>query len=430
MYREGRRIHEHLEDTVLKADERQILTAFVVDNADLERLEALIGQFNIFEAVGVAHHELRHSDFLGFLLDPRQPHGLGDAFAKRFLQQALLASESRRDISPIDLDAWSLRELMVQREWRNIDILLIDESHRVVAAIENKIFSGEHSDQLGRYRRLVEEHFPGWRQVFIFLTPEGEEPTDDTYVVVDYGSVCDIVERLAETRKSALDPALHTMMMHYGRMLRRHVVPDSEIAELCRRIYQSHQQALDLIFEHRPDEQAVMAQFLADLITSEERVVLRHAGKQEITFTYRDWDRRLESLSGDWTSAGGLLYFGFVNLSDRIVLRQIVGPGPQELRGQLISAAQQLGPPFKAGSRQTEKWKSILSLDVLSRRAYAAAEIEERRDAVRQWWGDFLRRVLPDIVEKLNPAVVQTASSQVARQPLPSMHGELDAGVN
>ena len=43
----------------------------LVGNEDLERLEALLDQFNIFEAIGVVNQELRHSDFLAYLLDPR-----------------------------------------------------------------------------------------------------------------------------------------------------------------------------------------------------------------------------------------------------------------------------------------------------------------------------------------------------------------------
>ena len=42
---------------------------------------------------------------------------------------------------------------------------------------------------------------------------------------------------------------------------------DSEIAELCRKIYARHQRALDLIFEHRPDLQADLADALGALIT-------------------------------------------------------------------------------------------------------------------------------------------------------------------
>lgn len=53
----------------MTTEERALLEAFVVDNHDLERLEALLAEFNIFEAV---RQELRHSDFLAFLLDPAQ----------------------------------------------------------------------------------------------------------------------------------------------------------------------------------------------------------------------------------------------------------------------------------------------------------------------------------------------------------------------
>ena len=63
----------HLTDT-------QVLEAFLIENPDLERLELLLSEFNLFEAVGVVRQELRHSDFLGFLLDPRQSHGLGDVY--------------------------------------------------------------------------------------------------------------------------------------------------------------------------------------------------------------------------------------------------------------------------------------------------------------------------------------------------------------
>jgi hypothetical protein len=408
-YREPARSSD-CERVPVTIDQRQILTAFAVDNPDLERLETLLGQFNIFEAVGVARQELRHSDFLAFLLDPRKPHGLGDTFAKRFLQQVLMNAEPRRDLSPIDIDAWSLGEMTVQREWRNIDILLLDEGHRLVATIENKIASGEHSSQLDRYRGTVEKLYSGWRPIFVYLTPDGDEPTDKAYAAVDYGVVCDLVERLAETRQAAIDPAVHTMMMHYGRMLRRHVVAGSEIAELCRRIYRSHQQALDLIFEHRPDEQAIMALFLAELVKSESgRFMLRQSNKQSVQFTYREWDQALASVAEEWHQQGGLLYFEFRNFADKLALWLVVGPGPQELRNELISSAWDLGSPFVAKKKETTTWKTIVSLDILRSQDYASLGLDDRQDRTRVWWDDFLDQCLFEIVANLTPAVERTA---------------------
>ena len=76
-------IHERRITTQLYELDRKALEALVVDNPDLERLEALLDQFNIFEVIGATWQELRHSDFLTFLLDPQQNRGLGDAFLKR-----------------------------------------------------------------------------------------------------------------------------------------------------------------------------------------------------------------------------------------------------------------------------------------------------------------------------------------------------------
>lgn len=156
----------------------QTLAALVVDNPDLERLEALLEQFNVFEALGVVRQELRHSDFLAFLLDPLQNHGLGDAFLRKLLQKAVVVGQSDTlPVTLIDLDIWSLEGVSGQREWRGIDILLLDDQHQLVVIIENKIDSQEHSNQLNRYRQVIRQHYPNWRTLALYLTPDGDEPS-------------------------------------------------------------------------------------------------------------------------------------------------------------------------------------------------------------------------------------------------------------
>src|SRR5216684_6056912 len=142
------------------------LEALVVDNPDLERLEALLDQFNIFEALGAVRQELRHSDFLAFLLDPQRPHRLGDLFAKRLLQSAIRNKDnSAIPFNSVELDIWSLGELEVRREWQNIDILLRDERHQLLVPIENKVDTEEHSDQLRRYWDAVSSSEPmSWKK--------------------------------------------------------------------------------------------------------------------------------------------------------------------------------------------------------------------------------------------------------------------------
>src|SRR5258708_36134901 len=92
--------------------DRKALEALVVDNPDLERLEALLDQFNMFEVIGAVRQELRHSDFLAFLLDPQQNHGLGDAFFKRLLQTILMSVQHTNvPRTQIDLDVSSLTQM-------------------------------------------------------------------------------------------------------------------------------------------------------------------------------------------------------------------------------------------------------------------------------------------------------------------------------
>jgi hypothetical protein len=81
------------------------LERFVVDNDDLLALESLIGKFNIFDALDIARVEIRHSNFLAFILDPAESHGQGQLFLKAVLMDLLKAARAGlRPLSPIDLD--------------------------------------------------------------------------------------------------------------------------------------------------------------------------------------------------------------------------------------------------------------------------------------------------------------------------------------
>ncbi len=159
-------------DEALKALER-----FVVENDDLLALEERIGRFNIFDALGVARAEIRHSNFLAWLLDPAESHGQGALFLKSILIDLLAQTPPEmRPFSPVQLDGAELRGVDIRREWRNIDILIACEEPKFVIAIENKIGSGEHGQQLSRYEEVVGEHFAHRDAMFVYLTTEGSEP--------------------------------------------------------------------------------------------------------------------------------------------------------------------------------------------------------------------------------------------------------------
>lgn len=385
-----------LENAVSLALAWKMLEALVVDNPDLERLEALLDQFNIFEAIGTVRQEVRHSDFLAFLLNPQQNHGLGDTFLKRLLQRALSLGESGDvPVTPIDLDIWSLNQALVLREWQNIDILVVDEAHRLALIIENKIDTSEHSNQLQRYRKMVDEQYPGWRVVGLYLTPDGEEPSDARYLSADYGLVCQVLEGLAQSRASTLGPDVLTAIKHYTQMLRRHIVAESEIAELCRRIYQKHQRALDLIYEHRPDRQASTRDMLQEIINYHNSGLLGLGSfKRYINFMPQEWDvPALVAENGEH-----ILMFQFNNQPDRLKLFLIICPGPPATRQRLFDVALSKQPPFKPVNKSLRNyWNTIYSQDFLRAKSYEDTSDEEIREEVKKHWSLFVEHDLPQI---------------------------------
>jgi len=318
----------------------EALENFVVANSHLESLETLLERFNIFEAVGVVRQELRHSNLLAFLLDPNQTHGLGEAFLKRFLQRAASGMQTTGlAVTPIDLDTWDLHGATVHREWQNIDILILEESLELAIIIENKIDGTESPGQLKKYRETVAKNFHKFKMLCLYLTPEGEIPSDENYIAVSYELICQVVENLLKTKESVIGRDLLILIRNYAEMLRRHIVGESEITRLCQQIYRKHQPALDLIFEHKPDLQADIRQYLEDLVDRNTELLKDHCSKAYIRFLPREWDEPRLSKGRDWVPSNRMLLFVFHNFPSELSLRLYIGPGEQEVRKKLFGMA-------------------------------------------------------------------------------------------
>jgi hypothetical protein len=342
-----------------------------------------------------------HSDFLAFLLDPQQNHGLGDAFLKRLLQKALAsAPDTVSSVTPIDLDIWSLDEVFVRREWQNIDILLEDEPHRLVIIIENKISSSEHSNQLCRYYCRVRQQHPDWSIIGLYLTPDGDQPSYDAYLSIDYELICMLLESLAESRASTLGADILTVINHYTQMLRRHIVEKSEIAELCQRIYRKHRKALDLIYEYRPDRQATIRPVLESLIQETPGLVPDSSSKTYVYFAAQEWAGPLLKEGKGWTHSSRILLFSFINGTDSLKINLTIGPGPYEIRKKLFEMAQR--PPFQAKRKAlTNKWLSIYQQGFLLSQSYQDMSDDELIAEIYKHWAQFIKNDLPAINEAI-----------------------------
>ena len=68
-------------------NELKYLEDFILRNPDLDRLENLLEEFNIFETLKITHAEIRHSNVIAWLLNPTENHGLSNYFLKQLFKQ-------------------------------------------------------------------------------------------------------------------------------------------------------------------------------------------------------------------------------------------------------------------------------------------------------------------------------------------------------
>ncbi len=280
---------------------QDLLEAFICDK-DLKELEQMFGKFNIFDCLKLTRTEIRHSNFLAWLLDPNETHGLKDYFLKEFLKHILkskkkeIAEINRKEIdlknsensdeiikrtysvpSIFDIDYWDMTEVEVFRELENIDLLLIDEKNKFVFVIENKIDSFQHSNQLARYRDYVDEQYPSttYQKLFIYLKPK-KETVEKPYIYLSYQTVRDTIKELIDDKDDKISDEILVAIKHYNEILERDIMnSEDELKKICRQIYRKHKTAIDLITKNSSN-------YKSDVLNAMEKVVKSNVNLQEI----------------------------------------------------------------------------------------------------------------------------------------------------
>ncbi len=380
------------------------LKAFVDDNPDLEQLEATLDRFNLFASLDIVRQELRHSAFIRWLLDPSETHGLGDYWLRQLLLKVIKDGEVHHDDFPslFDLDGWNLGRAEVRSEWRNIDLLIVDEDNLFVCAIENKVDAGEHANQLQRYREFVEGTFGQYKKAFVFLTVSGEPPSDENYVRLSHRDLVCIVEHALERRKSQLNDDVRLFVQQYIDMVRRYILEESEIQELCRRLYKNHRKALDLIFENRPDRAAEVRQITEGYIASRDDLIADDSSKTCIRFLPHCMDSLPHEGSG-WTSSKRIVLCELENRENfGLRLKVILGPGNQELRQKVYIKARSVPRVFgRPKPKLSSKWHTFFSIPWLSKKDYDELDEEEIRQKIDEKMEEFLQNKGKEVANAL-----------------------------
>lgn len=263
--------------------DEQVLQKFLLDIDCLDELNQWTEKFNIFDVLKISKTEIRHSNMLAWLFDANENHGIDDKFIKKIVQR-IADNDKQEKYNVFHLLLLDFYSFTVCREWNNIDLLIVSDKEKTVFVIENKVGSNEHSNQLNRYRSICEKAYLEYNKVYLFLTPKGLSPSDtDNWTILTYNDVIEILSDIMETTE--LLPDVSLMINNYVDILRRDIVDDRQLIEVCNKIYNKHKKALDLIYSNRTDKKSIIRDTVRDtLLQLADRNKILYDGNKSLRF--------------------------------------------------------------------------------------------------------------------------------------------------
>lgn len=278
------------------------LDKFLADNPAFWDLCAKLNTFNVFRALRIEKAEIRHSNVLGWLLDPEESHGLGNVVLRRVLSNILLETEVRPPgVSAAQIELMDLSDIEVRREWRNIDLLVIDRKNKLIVLFENKVRSKESPGQLRRYLDVVKKEFPQFSLMSVFLTRDGDEGEEDgaeEYAAYSYAKLLTVLERIYDQRESQLAEEVAVFLSQYLDTLRRLTMQDDTVAKLCKTIYRQHRAAIDLIFKY--GMAGIGPQVAAEILSAEKGYEVLSIQSNRLWFMPLSWKEVLPENGTVW----------------------------------------------------------------------------------------------------------------------------------
>ena len=227
----------------------------------LEKIENYLTEFNLFDVLGIARMEIRHSNALSWLIDPHQDHNLGAGLLKGLINEAIqkrYCSKEQQYLPLCDGEVTKVLQeryetVIVRREWNNIDIFV--ECDNYILTIENKIDAAESDDQLSTYFSIVDKICKNKNKVgvFFFLTPEGRTAKKDEdakkWISISYRRLIEIIEHSMEN--AGTNGEQKWFIESYLKVLRRQIVGEQEdnLKVLAKQFYDTHKTALKYLFE-------------------------------------------------------------------------------------------------------------------------------------------------------------------------------------
>ena len=331
--------------------------------------------FNILEITGMGNQEIKHSNILGWLFDDSE-HNLEYLilfeFLKKIIEQAKQNDENEEIVN--DLQSYiylsqKKKNITIYREKDNIDLLIVDESNKIVITIENKVYASERVDgndggQLQKYKDIIDSKYnETYKKYFVFLTIDLEEPTRERWLKASHQMITNVIENILKTKELTTKTSI--VLESYVDLLKRNgIVEDEKLKELCEQIWDNadYKNALEIIHNYKPDILDKISTYIQNKLSNYNDIItLDDSTRSYIRFFDKSWNSEKQKKGEGWTSSKNVLLYEFKNRKEGLLLTLIIGPSNnsnfrEEIYNEIINSKVFTSTNRKLANKFSQIW--------------------------------------------------------------------------
>ena len=178
-------------------------------------------------------------------------------------------------------------------------------------------------------------------------------------------------------------------------------MPNNDIAELCKRIYEEHKAAIDLVIEHKPNGADEVFDRIKTLIAQYPQLQMDYSLGTLLRFSVKDWDNIPGFDTSSWTKSGRLVLFevNYNTTDDTVTLQLYMGPSDHPLRKQIYEGLKEYPKMFPRLRKLGEKWAKLYSTTLISK---DDVERDNRLEILETNFERFMSYEFAEINEKID----------------------------
>ena len=180
-------------------------------------------QIDVFHSLGLDEKEEFHSNYLAWLLSPRESRSW------LLLPAGCLIPGWRAPCCPCNREIQSPEYSLFFRR-NGSSISEFRTTIRRLLCHENKVWSAGERVAARIYREALDTCFPGYRVKRIYLTPNGALPEDsrerEYWTPMTYRGILRLVERTIEEKSESIHADVKALLRQYATTIRRNIVPE------------------------------------------------------------------------------------------------------------------------------------------------------------------------------------------------------------